>query len=495
MILCGIANIIESSFGMKIDPQLSFGKSVVAIEPGNEWFKLVLVAGRHGAHVVEKVVLKRMAEVEGFVGPHFLKAMGLGDLEGTPMVACLPRQMVNVRLFDLPSGDPQEIADMVDLQIARQTPYSRDEIVFDYRLFRSGKEGYTRVMLVIAQTSLVRQKYRFLEESGMSARLVSVTTDGWLAALESGAISVAPQGGGPVAFLDMDSESGDLMVLNNGVPLFSRSMPVGATQLMAEGDRQGEVCAQEIGRALEIFKNETPAVSVASLVLAGAAARLPALVPGLKAALNMEVSVVDGVERLANEHVVNPECKGVSLAGVLGAAAAADGVQINLIPESIQLRKTILAKARQMTGAGILALATVGLLSLLIVSRMHRGESYLEELQGMTRKTTQKADEVEAMRRKVGIVVDRLNSKMVPAKVMYELYNVTGDGTAYTAVEITDAAQMTCRGTTESVADTVKLVNAMEASPMFQNVKTTRTVSGKERTEFEIVCELEKRRP
>ena len=161
---------------------------------------------------------------------------------------------------------------MVDLQIARQTPYSRDEIVFDYRLFRSGKEGYTRVMLVIAQTSLVRQKYRFLEESGMSARLVSVTTDGWLAALESGAISVAPQGGGPVAFLDMDSESGDLMVLNNGVPLFSRSMPVGATQLMAEGDRQGEVCAQEIGRALEIFKNETPAVSVASLVLAGAAA-------------------------------------------------------------------------------------------------------------------------------------------------------------------------------------------------------------------------------
>lgn len=495
MILCGIANIIELSFGMKIDPQISFGKSVIAVEPGNEWFKLVHVSQGRGRPVIEKVILKRAEEVDGLVGSDFLKAMGLAELEGIPVVACLPRQMVNVRLFDLPSGDQQEIADMVDLQIARQTPYSRDEIVFDYRLFRSDKEGYTRVMLVIAQTGVVRQKYRMLEESGVAVGLVSVTTDGWLAALQSGDISFVRQASGAVAFLDMDSTSGDLVVLNEGVPLFSRSMPVGVTQLLEGGDRQVDICAREIGRALEIFRNETPAVSVSSLVLGGAAARLPALAAGLKAALSMEVAVIDGIERLANEHVVNSECKGVSLAGVLGAAVRAADLQINLMPESVMLRKTIMMKARQLTGTGILAMAIVGLLSLFIVSRLNREETYIEELQRMIKGTTQLAENVEAMRNKVGIVSERVGSKMIPANVLYELYNVTGDGTAYTSIEITDASQLTCRGTSETVADVVKLVNTMEASPLFQNVKNTRTVSGKDRTEFEISCELEKRRP
>lgn len=480
---------------MKIDPQITFGKSVVALEPGNEWFKLVRVTQGRGGPVVEKVVLKRAEEVEGLAGSNFLKALGLPDLEGVPVIACLPRHMVNVRLFDLPSGDHQEIADMVDLQIARQTPYSREEIVFDYRLFRSDKEGYTRVMLVIAQTGLVRQKYRLLEDSGVSAGVVSVTSDGWLAAMQAGVITFSQQSAGAIAFLDLDATSGDLMVLNGGAPLFSRNMPVGATQLMAEGSRQAEACAEEIGRAMEIFRNENPATVVSTLVLGGAAARLPSLEAGLKRLVKMEVVVVGGVERLSDDQVVNPECKAVSLAGVLGAATVASRLQINLIPESVQLRKTIASKARLMTGTAILIMAIAGLLSLWLLSRLNREEVYLEELQQMIKGTTQMADDVDMMRRKVGIVAERMSTKMIPVKVLCELHNLTGEGTAYSAIEITDAAQLICRGTTETMADTVRLVNALESSPLFQNARSTRTASAKDRTEFEIVCELEKKRP
>ena len=84
---------------------------------------------------------------------------------------------------------------------------------------------------------------------------------------------------------------------------------------------------------------------------------------------------------------------------------------------------------------------------------------------------------------------------MVPAKVLVELYAVASDSTALTSLEIVDASTLVCRGTAETVADTVKLVNAMESSPLFKNVKNTRTVSGKDRTEFEISCELEKHQP
>ena len=477
---------------MKTDPQVLFGKTVVAIEPGNEWFKLVQVTRRRDALKVDKVILKRAADAESLAGPDGLKALGVQELEGVPVIACLPRQMVNVRLFDLPSGDPQEIVDMVDLQIARQTPYSRDEIVFDYRLFKADKDGYTRVMLVIAQTGLVRQKYRFLEDLGFSVGLVTVATDGWLAALQSKAISLPSAASGAIGFLDVDSASGDFAILDKGIPLFSRSLSLNADQF--DDPANMEKCMVEVGRALETFRNETPATPVATLVLSGGAARFPGFAEGLKRALKIEVATAGGIERQADEHLASMEHKGVSLAGVVGAATAT-GLQVNLMPESVQLRRSIMMNARQLSRTGILLLAVIGLVSLLVMTRIHRQERYIEELRATISKTAPAVEELEAMSRKVAIVAGRLESRMIPARVLAELCSVVGDTTLLTSLELTEGSQLVCRGSAETVADTVRLVNAMEASPLFKNVKSTRTVSGKDRTEFEISCDVEKRRP
>lgn len=482
---------------MKTDPQIVFGKTVVAVEPGGDWFKLVKVTQGRGGIKVDRLVLRKADEVEGLSGPGFLKALGIQDIEGVPVVVCLPRQLVNVRLFDLPSGDPQEIADMVDLQIARQTPYSRDEIVFDYRLFRSDKEGYTRVMLVIAQTGVVRAKFRFLEDSRISVGLVTATTDGWLAALQAGTLAMPQSATGAVAFLDCDSSSGDLVILDKGIPLFSRSMSFGHSQLTSDEGGSLDRCVQEMGRALETFRNETPGGVVSLLALSGSAGRVPAVVDALKAGLKMDVAGVEGLEKRIDNPMLPAEGKGVSLAGVLGAASQAAELQINLMPDSVRMRKDVLSKARVMTVTGILLLAVIGSLTLFILSRQQRQEAYLAELNRMIKTTTPKAEEIDAMRRKVAIVGERMGSKMVPVKALVELCGLINESAALTAVEIADGARLVCRGYTEgtTVADTVRLVNAMEASPLFRNVKSTRTVSGKDRTEFEITCELEKKRP
>ncbi|MEI6564557.1 MAG: pilus assembly protein PilM [bacterium] len=479
---------------MKTDPNVTFGNSVLVIEPGSEWFKLVQVSRGRGDVKCTKAVVRRSADVEPLMGPNFLKALGLGELAGELAVVCLPRQAVNVRLIDLPSGDHQEIADMVDLQIARQTPYSRDEIVFDYRLFRAEKEGYTRVMLVIAQTGLVRQKIRLLEDAGLSVGLVTTTTDGWVAALQAGKLAFAQQAAGAVAFLDVDITTSDLVVLNHGVPLFSRSVSVGANQLLA-GDAPSRAKAiQEIGMALETFRNETPAVTIAVLALAGMAARKPALAQDLEAELKLEVVPVTGVDGMAYD-LAGPQAGDVSLIGISCAASAPGELQINLMPDSVRLRKSVMTKARRLTIMGFLILAILGLLSLYVEGLVNRQEVYLQELGVMTKKTTAPAERLEAMRRKAGIVAERMTINMVPPRALVELFGLVPEGTAFTSIEIVEASQLVCRGTAESVADTVKLVNAMESSPLFQNVKSTRTVSGKDRTEFEIACELEKKRP
>jgi len=479
---------------MKSDFKIPFGKTILAIEPGNEWFKLVEITRNRDDVKVKRVVVRRAAEVEPLAGPNLLKALGLGELVGEPVVICLPRQAVNVRLFDLPSGDPQEIADMVDLQIARQTPYSRDEIVSDYRVFRSDKEGYTRVMLVIAQTGVVRQKYRFLEDAGLSVSLVTTTTDGWVAALQQGKMVISQKAVGATAFLDVDMMSSDLMVLNQGVPLFSRSLSVGASQLLAADERLRERAVQEISMALETFRNEAPAVSVGALAFAGAVEGDPAFVKLMELALNLEVIPATGVSVGAYEKA-GTAIGSVALTGIVGAATAPEMIQINLTPESVRLRKSVMVRARQLTVMAMMVMAIFCLLSLLVLSRINRQRVYLDELSAMIGQTTADADRVEAMRRKVLIVAERTAITMVPAKALVELFGLAPETMAFTSIQISDAAQFVCRGTAETVADTVRLVNSMEASPVFQNVKSTRTVSGKDRTEFEIICDLEKKRP
>lgn len=477
---------------MKTEPQMAFGRSVLAVETGPDWFKLVHGIRERSGVRIAKVIVRRTDEVEPLAGPNFLKALGIPDLEGVPTVVCLPRQAVNVRLFDLPSADPREIADMIDLQLARQTPYSREEIVFDYRLFPGEKAGYTRVMLVIAQTGLVRQRFRLFEESGMPVAMVTVATDGWLAAVEAGLAEIPAQDGDAVC-LDMDYQGTELLVVRRGVPLFSRNMAIGTRECAANPEAGEGRLVQESVRALETYRNEHPAATLGAVVLGGAAGRLLETVGArLKTALRVETVASDTLEHLCGGQE-SPGVRAVSLAGVVGAAAAPDRLQVNLMPESVAMRKAVLAKARNLTIGGILVMAILGLVSLAFISRLQARQMYVDELGRRIAATTSEADRIEGMKRKVAIVVDRTAARMVPVRALVELHAVTGEETSFTAIEINDAAQVVCRGTTETVADTVKLVRAMEESPVFRNVKSTRTATGKDRTtEFEVIGEIEK---
>jgi hypothetical protein len=479
---------------MKIDPQ-SFltGKIRVAVEMGGDWFKLAHVTHTGRGASISTLVLKRADEIEGLSGADLLRACGVPGIRGIPVIACLPRQMVNVRLFDLPSGDLREIADMIDLQIARQTPYSREEIVYDYRLIDSEREGYTRVMLVIAQSGQVRQRVRVLEEAGFDVELVSVSTDGWL-----GAIQYAGNGtgedGGQVAYLDLDSTYGDFMVAQKGLPLFSRSIPIGARDLASDPQKQGEKLAQELARALEAFRTENTAGEVRQVVLSGAAAWIQGLAEQLQVALKLSVTVRQNPMG-AGEALDAPHLRDTSVTGLLGAAAVPEGLQINLMPESVSLRKALVVKARLMTGAVVLVMAILVLLSLWLQSRLQRREVYLLQLDRMIKSTEKAAEEVGSMRKKVSLVTARLQTKMMPAKLLVELHDVAGDNLVFSAIEIVEAERMVCRGTAPSGADVGQFVSALESSPRFANVKTTRTAKGKDGVEFEITCGVEKRQP
>lgn len=476
---------------MKTETQTSLiGRNVVVVEIGGDWLKLLHVVNGSGGASIRKVVLRKAEEVEALYGPNFLNAIGAPELKGLPTIVCLPRQAVNVRLFDLPSGDLAEIADMIDLQIARQTPYSREEIVFDYRLVDSDRQGYTRVFLVIAQTGMIRQRLRCIEDSGLVVERVTVTTDGWLSAVEVEGNGVSLGYPEQIVYLDVDASYTDLLVAQRGLPLFSRSISVGLKDMMATREKAEEDLLQEVVRAMETYRNENVSGNVERLVLFGPAGKMASLGTRLQEGLTMTVTPSPGVVK-AESLPDDPRLGEMSVSGVIGAAMSSRGLQINLMPESTKLRKTVAVKARRLTLSAMLVMVILAQVSLWVGSRYSRRNAYLVQLNQMIEQTEPQTQEVLSKKRKVELVASRLEVRMLSARILAEVHSLTSEQVSYTSIEINGKEQVICRGFADTVGDILKLVKAMEDSPFFVNVKSTRTLTGKEKTEFEIMADIE----
>lgn len=482
---------------MRTETQGAFtAKSVIAAEMGQEWVKLVHVDLRGRAPSVSRIVVKSIEEMGGAATADIARGLKALDVAHLPVIACLPRQMVNIRLFDLPSGDPHEIDDMIDLQLSRQTPYSRDEIVFDYRLIPSARAGYTRVMLAIAQAPVVQQKFRILEEAGFTVHAMTVSTEGWMMAL-----AASPSAGGsvsgPAMFIDLDSATGDVLVIEKGVPLFSRCIAVGAQDLLSAREKWEGKLVQEVGRAIETFRTEMAASKIESITVSGATASLPWIAPRLEEEFHVPVQTgdVSGMLRpnAMDKFADDPRLKGVSLSGLIGAAVGVRDIQINLTPPSVKVRKAIVGKARELSVFAALIMTILAMATMWVESRLSAKQAYLDALDAYVENTKGPADAIEAMRQKVGIVAGRMESGMMPVYVLMELQARLSDDVNLTSLEIDRQRHLvTCRGTADSVT---RLVSSLEASPFFQNIKTIGSTKIKDAVEFEITLDMEKRQP
>ena len=484
---------------MKTDRHITaLGRFVTAIELGSDWVKLVQADRRGRSPTISRIVARKLDDGEIASGGLARAIKGLNHGAGD-VIACVPRQAVTVRTFELPSADPREVGDMIDLQIAKQTPYSRDEIVFDYRLSDGAREGYTRVMLVIAPSAVMRQRCRVLEDLGLNVRLVTVSTDGLVGAIQhkmdAGAIGL----GGDIAVLDVDASASEILVLQNGMVLFSRGLAVGAKDVAEDPVTGSERLIQETARALETFRHESSSGGrLDRLLVSGALRDLDGLTDRLRAILGLPVERFDITAEapLAGGSASDAaRGRGVALTAVAGVALAPDRLEIDLTPESILSRRAVARRAAQMTVTAVLIVAGLVLVSLSVESRLFARQHYLERLNALVRSTTTAADEIDSMKHKVALVTGRARSGMVPVAVLAELHSLIGPDVSLTSLEL-ENGRLILRGVTLGGSEvSSRLVNTMESSPLFHEVKRTRSSSTKDRTEFEITCDTGKKHP
>lgn len=472
---------------MKTDERGEAYGTRVAVEVAGGWLKLAEVSVSRRGVRVERVLVEKSGDEEPTADSvrQFVRQAGV---EGQPVVACVPRQAVTVRFIDLPSTSPREVADMIELQIGRQTPYSTEEIVYGYRILSTGREGYTRVMLVIAQRSAIRQRFHLLEEAGLRVHRMSVSSEGlvgWFRRAGAGADAAA------TLIVDVDAAYSEILVIAGGDVQYSRSILGGAAQVEADAER----LVQEVERALAAWRGEEHAEVPARILLAGAGAQVPGLAAAIEAACRLPVEAAVYREAFVSgatlEALSAPAARGVSATAVLGAASGADGLQIDLTPEAVRERERLEDTARLLTRLGMRLMAILMLVAILVLVKLHQKREYLDGLQARTRETLQPVAEIERMQQQTALVKERLDRRNAPLNVLAEVQRLTPDSVYLTLVQ-TESDRVVTRGVAEGQSEVFAFVSALESSPLFVDAQSTRTARTRTGTEFEIACMIER---
>lgn len=447
------------------------------VEIGHDWLKILRVERTRAGLVASNLLLEPL-EISSAIAPERLTALlkEAGALKDR-IYATIPRQMVTSRILELPSTHPAEIADMVELQIGRQTPHAKDEIVTAYKILGPGRKGYSRVMLAIVQRGILRARYSVLEEAGLKIARMTMGSEGlanWFRYI-SGVKSTSG-----VVVVDVDSFFSEVAIFENQQLVFSRSILIGANHLAADPAGASDRLMRDVKGALTTFHSESEGGPLDRVLLTGAALGLATLRTTFEEGLGLKVDALDSVASLKNLPAT-PNRKlapfhTVSLTALAGMAASPETLDFNLIPDSVRLRREVSVKARNLSQLGIWLMLLLVLVSMNGMLRLFMRRS---QLNSVRLEAAEVAPGAELVRSKIALiraVGERVDTRTAEVNLLFQIQkSIPADiGVSLTRLDLDmEARRVVLMGSAPSTEAVRALGRALESVPILENIQET----------------------
>ncbi len=476
-------------------PAAAQGLTVMALD--GQWLKLLQVDGPPSNRRILKLAAYR---VEG-TGPEalaktFTEACAAEGLTPQDILVANPTHLCTVRLFSLPSTDPKEIRDIVELQAEKHTPYAKEEILTDFTIVDRDRSGYSRVLMVIAHQDVIHRSVRLIEGSGFTLERVGCELEG----LVNWARLVKRSGGttsGATASLvvEVDGSTTTLIVMERGQLRFHRSLATGAEQLQDDPDHAGERLVGELQRSLEAVEAEGGTAKVQEVLLPGRIERLGPLKTLIEQGLDLPVHLIapwanrDISESLRAAWERLPDVSCTSLIGL-----ALDASAIDLTPQQTKLHQAFEARAKALVLLGCQGVAALILVSLLFIGEAQKQERYYQKLRIVYQKSAKETARVEEALAQLEFVKERLRLRAQLLDAVDTLAQHSPPEIKWESLSFAQGEELLLKGVSEQLPKVYEFVASLGESPLFGQVEAKRVAKGKsgeqDVTAFEISCPL-----
>lgn len=476
--------------------QANSRKTVVAFEIGNEWLKICLRREARFQEAVPRLFLNNIAASGETVAQTIVRIFKEQNIGSCSVIAYLPRHVIAaVRILKLPSTNPAEIRDMVDLQIGKLTPFSKEEIILSYRVIEVLPDGYTQIMLIIARRdSILNGILAPLRDTGISVDRVVLSSEcvfRWFQAISGQLPDPVPD---DAALIDIDTDYSDFLVVHRGRWLFTKQISIGVKQLLAKQAEEdwpakfGDELADAFGR----FHEETGRSTVQRLYLSGAHCLHESQQAVIQNRLGIPLERIVPISATTIEPLPAEVVRTISLSPLIGAAMAGREAELDLTPDELKMVKIMEEKHRQFTVTGVLIAAIIMTISLLVIMSLQFKQGYLEQLREKTVALQQETAKVEKMRHDINLVKQRMNAKHSLVTLICEIVKLTPPNIYYTELQLIEQGAISLKGQAPAMSAIFLFVKKLEDSPVFANVQAVRTTTKKdgdtESCEFEITC-------
>jgi type IV pilus assembly protein PilM len=231
-----------------------FGRNAttVGLDIGSGLIKLVAISHASGGPVLTKVAFTSVvndAIVEGEVmDPGIVSAaikdlMGSAGIKAKKVVTAVGGRDVIIKKINMDRMKETEAREVIRWEAEQHVPFDMDNVELDFQILDPEGEGLQMtVLLVAAKRELVEHKVALLADVGLDASVIDVDAFALHNAFE---INYPEAMVGVVGLVNVGHETTNINILDDGVPVLTRDIPIGTRRFKEDLQRERGLSADE----------------------------------------------------------------------------------------------------------------------------------------------------------------------------------------------------------------------------------------------------------
>ena len=243
-----------------------FGRNAttVGLDIGSGLIKLVAISHASGGPVLTKVAFTSVvndAIVEGEVMDPAIVAeaikglMASAGIKAKKVVTAVGGRDVIIKKIAMDRMKEAEAREVIRWEAEQHVPFDMDNVELDFQILDPEAEGLQMtVLLVAAKRELVEHKLALLSDVGLEASVIDVDAFALHNAFE---INYPEAMRGVVGLVNIGHETTNINILDDGVPVLTRDIPVGTRRFKEDLQRERGLSADEADAVLRGRRRRT----------------------------------------------------------------------------------------------------------------------------------------------------------------------------------------------------------------------------------------------
>ncbi|HEV8125382.1 MAG TPA: type IV pilus assembly protein PilM [Gemmatimonadales bacterium] len=236
-------------------------RTTVGLDIGSGLIKLVAISHGSGEPVLTKVAFTTVVDdaiVEGEVMDTGIVAdairglMASAGIKTKNVVIAVGGRDVIIKKIAMERVKEAEARQLIRWEAEQHVPFDMENVELDFQILDPEGDGLQMsVLLVAAKRELVENKMALLTQAGLTPQIIDVDAFALHNAFE---LNHPDAMHGVVGLVNLGHETTNINILEDGIPVLTRDLPVGTRRFREDMQRERGLTAEEADKLLQGFE-------------------------------------------------------------------------------------------------------------------------------------------------------------------------------------------------------------------------------------------------